>query len=490
MPRSQPLPYAEPPFVGRAHEQQLYRQMLASTSPWALVITGDGGVGKSALLRHLAGKQTPPDIPLIDFNFAGYEFQRAPDTLKVLSELAWRLADDCDAQSLAAFKRALAEGRDTLAKLSAQMSQNIIVGDAGNLKDASLHMIGINPAAIREQQRQVRENVTESFLEMLSTYRPACLVMMLDTCEWLEELEGREVGTWVMDSLLPGVHERLKHRRRHSIAVLASRVPPTFRVLHEQRDYLISPLPFLEQEEVDSYLLAEPIKMQDAALRRRVYEITRGHALCVFTIGKLWQERGDQLFTLADLPKFEGDYTAKAHVDYVRERLLKRLKGQLLELTRYGVLLRRFDLPMLQAIFPEQFKDGDALDLFHHLQSYLYIEPRGPSSTPFTTCCARSRPPRYAGSSPRNGAYSINAPSITWLKPIPIHLTGTITLLPWMKMKAFLHGGKRCRIPGIMAQFTSRRCSRLHTIPRWRFRPNKLPIEHSLEDNNAICHWS
>ena len=364
---SQPL-RLQNPFVGRAREQKAYRQLLAQTTPWLLVITGDGGIGKSTLLRHLYG-QTPPDIQAALLNFANNKLRIDP--LNILEELSWQLAAHCDKQCIAAFGQTLAVGRDRLTEAIKAMSQQVIVGDGGSAKDIQVDMGGYSASAMREQSRQVRESVTSAFYSLLMTYKPPQLALMLDTCEWLSELEGLEVGKWVMDELLPAIHERLAHSRRLLSVVIAGRVPPPLTVIERQDRWPLS-LPRLEAEAVNLYL--QQIGMQDTAMRQRVYEITQGHALCVSIIGTLWQEQSDQPFTLADLPHLRARFTERALVEYIRERLSERLKPPYRDLTRYGVLLRSFDLPMLQAVFSELLSGADALDIFHQLISYPYVE--------------------------------------------------------------------------------------------------------------------
>ena len=175
------------PFVGRKREQQAYQQLLAQTSPWMLVITGQGGIGKSTLLRYLA-EHTPQEITVVTLNFANEALRTDP--LKILEDLSWKLAGDCDLQRVDAFDKALAEGRNKLAELSKQMSQVINVGNTASLQDANLTMSGPDPATLREQRRQVRETVTRALYTQVLTFQPAHLVLMLDTCEWLSEPEG------------------------------------------------------------------------------------------------------------------------------------------------------------------------------------------------------------------------------------------------------------------------------------------------------------
>ncbi|HKV56704.1 MAG TPA: tetratricopeptide repeat protein [Ktedonobacteraceae bacterium] len=366
---SQPL-RLQNPFVGRAREQKAYLHLLEQTTPWLLVITGDGGIGKSALLRHLYG-QTPRGIQVVLLNFANDKLRIDP--LNILEELSWQLAAHCDEKRVVIFEQTLAEGRDKLSEAIKAMSQQVIVGDGGSAKDVQVDMGGYSASAMREQRRQVRESVTRAFYGQLMTYKPSRLALMLDTCEWLSELEGLEVGKWAMDELLPAIHERLTYSHRLLSVVIASRVPPPLTVIERPDRWSLS-LPRLDAEAVHLYL--QQIGMQDTAMRQRVYEITQGHALCISIIGVLWQEQGDQPFTQADLPQLRTRFTEKALVEYIRERLSERLKPPYRDLTRYGVLLRSFDLPMLQAVFPELLSNVDALDVFHQLNSYPYVEQR------------------------------------------------------------------------------------------------------------------
>ena len=122
------------PFVGRAREQKAYRQLLAQDSPWLLVITGDGGIGKSTLLRHLKD-QTPRDIPVALLNFANDKLRIDP--LNILEELSWQLAADCQEQRVAAFEQTLADGRAKLSKAIESMNQALVNGARGGIQKAA-----------------------------------------------------------------------------------------------------------------------------------------------------------------------------------------------------------------------------------------------------------------------------------------------------------------------------------------------------------------
>ena len=366
---TQPL-ILTPPFVGREREVRVYREMLVHGSLWVMIVTGQGGLGKSALLRHLSDL-TPPETVVAKLNFAAPGLR--VDALTILQELSGQIESECDPAIIASFQQSLREGREKLSQLEKQMSQSIVVGDSASLQGASLNM-GVNAEAMRQQRGQVREMVTAAFYTQLATFRPARLALLFDTCEWISEGDGLEMGRWLMNELLPGMRERLKRARRSSVAVIASRVPPPLTAVERQECVSLG-LPMLDQPAVESYLAQ--LGMQDAALRQRAYDITRGHALCVAIIGDLWLKQGDHPFTMADLPEFRAQFNERALIEYIQERLDKRLVSPFKELTRYGVLLRSFNLPMLQAVFPELLANEQALDTWRAFIAYPYIEFSG-----------------------------------------------------------------------------------------------------------------
>ncbi len=358
-------------FVGREQEQQLYQNFLTGEMPWILVVTGQAGSGKSALLHYLA-QHTPAAIRIVTLNFA-YEALRI-DPLNILEELSWKLAADCDTQRASIFEKTLQEGRNRLLELSRQMTQTVIVGDAGSLKDAQLSMSGVDSATMRVQRRQVREMVTSALYAQLVTFQPVRLVVLLDTCEWLSEPEDSEVGRWVIDELIPGVHGRMVQRHQQCSVVIASRTHLSPSDVDHQ-EIITFALPQLEFKAVERYL--KHIGIQDLVFCQHIYAITHGHALSVAIIGALWQEGGEQSFTIADLLRLEEEFKARALLEFFQKRVDSRLKSPFRELNRYGILLRSFDLPMLQAVFPELLPDAEALGHFHQLIKNPYIQALG-----------------------------------------------------------------------------------------------------------------
>jgi len=141
--------------------------------------------------------------------------------------------------------------------------------------------------------------------------------------------------------------------------------PPLDEIDNSDVNYLT--IQNLTHTEVDHYLKQKGI--QDTELRKRIYEMTYGHAHCVKIISDIWLEQGQELLTIEEL---QEKFYDKALEKFVKEDVLERLKSPFRELTRYGALLRGFNLPLLQAVFQELPKL--TIDNFNHLIRYPYVK--------------------------------------------------------------------------------------------------------------------
>jgi tetratricopeptide (TPR) repeat protein len=356
--------------VGREHEQQIYARFLTQATTWLFLIVGEPGSGKSTLLRHLAAK-TEKSIPVILLDFAQPWLRT--DILTIMEKLAEQLQPSCGSNSFQAFTQKLADHRQLLAELGKKMNQMIISPERADREQ--LQEVTQAKRAYREQENAI-DDVVEAFYALAETFQPERLIIMLDTSEWLSDPGGDEtnrVGTWIMSSLLPELHERLQRRDRDCFFVITSR-----NRLHvdkmDKQDVIEHTLHPLEQIEVEQYL--EQKGMQDTALRKHVYEISHGHPFYLMLIAELWQRQKEQPASFLPFLDEQQAWNMPALRGYLGERLLdKKLAEPLNILTRYGVLLRKFDLPMLQEVFPEFFRKGKE-QKFTQLISASYILPR------------------------------------------------------------------------------------------------------------------
>ncbi len=351
---------APPPFVGRVTERTAYQRLLRDErGPWLLDISGQGGNGKSRLLQQLQ-VETPDGWRVGLLNFAIDHLRTDPlRVAKELAEILRPLAGDPNHQQ---FRQVYERGRDRLSQFSISLQQELHVGADAQAQGISQ---SINTAsAVNEIRRQVQEQVTDALLDLASTARSQPLVLLLDTCEWLREPGSQDVGDWLVNDLLPRLRERLYGGLR---AVAAGREPlRTNAAAGEVHRLLLGLLPF---PDVDDYL--RQIGIADANLRQAAYAMTRGHPLCLTILADLWQERP---FASADLPAFQGQFSDRAVMQWVQERILdKRMQPPYDDLARYGVLLRSFDLLLLRQVFPEWVGEGDAV--FQRLIRYSFVIP-------------------------------------------------------------------------------------------------------------------
>ena len=358
-------------FVGREDEQQLYQDFLAQDTPWVLIITGLGGIGKSTLLEHLA-QNTPSSVCVCKLDFNEASLRTEP--LLILQSLAQQMRQFGDAGQINAFEDTIQQDLDQLEQIR-KIKIPATNGDGASPQPDQPAAVE-DDAATKEIGRQMREQATESFYELIGDLRLDQLVLMLDTCEWFNEPEGWEVGQWVFNELLPEFHSSLRLNDQRFSVVLVSRVKPQLARIDRQ-DQQFLPLSMLSQKAVFEYLARAG--MHDPVLCQRVYDITHGHALSVSIIGAICQEQGEKSLTEEDFPLLQKEFTEKASMQFVDERILSRLESPYRELTRYGVLLRSFNLPLLQAVFfdIEALKGPGAPGIFDHLIRYPYIEPRG-----------------------------------------------------------------------------------------------------------------
>lgn len=363
-------------FVGRAREIELYKKFLAKKTPWVLIITGLGGIGKTTLLNELKAytlrENALSGISVVMIDFAKEQYRK--HALNVLEELTRKTAPDCDLHRLnGEFKNNLEKNLDQLIQLYVEKEAETFVESDDGVQHAIQRQR--RELALREIDHQRRELAAQLLYAQIETFTAQQLVIMLDTCELLNEPDGVEVGQWVMNELIPGIHTRMQQQGQRFSVVIASRILPRLSIINKQEHRHLT-LPMLDETAVGHYL--EHVGMHDFSLRQYVFDITHGHALSVRLIGLIWENQGDKSLSAADLPApLQAEFSEKALLQSMNERVLARLKSPFKELTEYGVLLRHFDLPMLQAIFPEWLPEAEALERFNQLIRFPYIESQG-----------------------------------------------------------------------------------------------------------------
>lgn len=359
-------------FIGRQREIADHQQFLAKKTPWLFMMAGMPGIGKSTLLNYFDDHAR--ETLYIKLDFANQLL--TTDPLKILEELSWRLANYCDQQAVDTFDQELQAARSHFVQHGLQLVTNIrerilaskTVNRSNNFQqELELHIEYGQEDAIVEEQEQLRK-VEEAFYGQMRTCTAKSLVLLFDTCEWLNRSEVHEQGEWFTDKLIPQLHRNL---RCHII--IASRTYPKMKTITSQEQILYQ-LPMLDKSSVLTYL-QDTIGVEDEKARTEIFTITHGHPLCLSIMIALWREKGE-VGDVADSP-LETEYNERTIVELVRERLDSHLKSPFREWTHYGVLFRLFNWELLRAIFPELETVANLYTCFEIFTTYSYIKDIG-----------------------------------------------------------------------------------------------------------------
>ena len=366
-------------FVGRTHELERYQKFLTRETPWILIIRGLGGSGKTALLSEFE-KQTPRDTCVVTLDFAQKTLRE--DYLTFLESLSQQVEPYCDAERTVDFRKSIATGRFEIGKRVAgskteigEIKQGITTGHDVNISGAQI-TTEVGESSIQETRRQMREMAREKCYAQIKTFTLKRLVILLDTCEWLnEETAEAEVARWAGTELIKGLRTRMRNQGKACFVVMTSRLPLQLEGINagEQEELRLK---MLDRASTNQYL--EDMEVHDPAIQGYIYNMTYGHPHSLAIIRNIWEDQWDAPLSSADLPRLKSLFYERAMQDVIDRDILQRLlKSPLDVLTHYGVLLRRFNLPLLQAVFREWLPDSEANRRFNQLIRYPHVESLG-----------------------------------------------------------------------------------------------------------------
>ncbi len=366
-------------FVGRKRELERYQKFLTRDTPWVLIIRGLGGNGKSTLLSEFE-KQKLCDTYVVTLDFAQKSLRE--DYLTFLVNFSDQVVPYCDPERTVEFRKSVVDGRSEIGKRIAggsteigEIKQGITAGDDADITGAGL-TIEVGEASIQETRRQMREAAREKFYAQMKTFSMKRLVIMLDTCEWLnEDTPEAEAARWAGTELIKGLRSRMRNQGKPCYVVMTSRVPLQLEGINEAEQEQLK-LKMLHRADVNQYL--EAMEIHDSTIQDYIYNMTYGHPHSIGIISDILEEQWDEPLKAKSLPTLKEQFYERALRDVIDKDILKRLlKSPLDELTRYGVLLRRFNLPLLQAVFEEWFPESEARRRFDQLITYPHVEPLG-----------------------------------------------------------------------------------------------------------------
>ncbi len=274
-------------FFGRIRELQRYQKFTAKETPWVLIIRGLGGSGKSTVLSEIEKQESSRsfDTCIVSLDFAQKSLR--DDFLTLLENFSQQVESHCDAEQTVNFRKSVASGRYEIGKRISsggiridEMHQDVTAGDDTQISNIQ-SSIDITEAGIRETRHQMREISKEKFYAQMKTFSKKRLIILLDTCEWLNEQKGAEAGQWLVDELLPWLHTSMQKKGQNCFVIIASRVPLKLNCI---RDLEQEKLKLDMLEKADVYQCLEQMEIQDTYVKDYIYNMTYGHPLSISII--------------------------------------------------------------------------------------------------------------------------------------------------------------------------------------------------------------
>jgi len=408
------------PFIGREQELLLYDQFLKNDAPWVLLLTAVGGTGKTTLLNAMRAR-TPANTLVVKLDFTVTDaVDRKPgdddsvrlplDPLKHLRSFVNELKkrDAVDEAACSAFDQEAKLATEKYAAQTVNNMQYILARGGSIVKDVNADITMV--VDLQTPYLNQRKAVTPAFLKLFEKFAPDHLVVMLDTCEWLNEPANSGVGDWLRGEILFQIHDKLSEQGKRCHIVMAGTVPPRMLDVEqgEQEGWLTRlKLRELNKDVVKQHL--ETIGMQDPNLREQCYRVTLGNGKCFWIVCDLWQklrekaaqreaERSDdeeeegeesedvELWNQLQKNPVEEEYILKFQQRFcqdAKDRFVDRhildapVKTSLKQISLYSALLRRFTLPLLTKVFSDQpeLQGDEAQQYYEELTHSPYIDP-------------------------------------------------------------------------------------------------------------------
>lgn len=392
---------SRPLFIGRDQELQEYTRFLRKDSPWIWIFTALERSGKTELLKQMEKKTR--DIPVIRLDFAGEQSQynqspgkREPiNAVEYLKTFADKVKKNCDSENFEYFEK---EFKETYKNSTDDFRENIITFIQNFHADEKATVSG-NSANItmdpfkQMQEKTERTRMTSAFFKLMESFKPNHLVIQLDSCEWLMEPVNMVIKEWLKDTLLK-LYENMHQKQKLLHVVMMSSVPITL-LPKGNKDQEESSLDPLDRQSVQQYL--ERVGVEEPELCEQLYNMTEGHAFCVLLLCQLWQQWGKAGKPLPKWEKvgnpssdtealiqFQKDFYEQADKEFISKYVLAKFSIPNLaldkfdrlpfyELTRYGIVLREFNLPLLMAVFSDLLSEPGAKNVFDQLVDRLYF---------------------------------------------------------------------------------------------------------------------
>jgi tetratricopeptide (TPR) repeat protein len=353
---------APSPITNRLAQSDAFQHLLDDPERWIMPLSGLSGIGKTFLADHLIkARCSALGIAYASFNLASGWLRT--DYLRILEELERQLLPSLAAEHWASYHQVRANSEHRREAVRLHFTQRIEARQGGSVCDVQQHFY-LGDAlvdALRQEEWRIRDDITAAFIRCLaSDLRP--LAVFLDGWEAVVASPDQELAGWLLDGLFWGLHAARPGLR----LVIASREP------FEHANLQPAILPCAELSEFsfdDTVDFLSRRGIANPEVQRLVFDWVHGHPL----LTEMLTDEGEASLVQA-LPAGgrQAGTTGQAIAKWVRDRIRAGLPAQDRELMTYGVVLRRFDLDTLRALFPA-IPPLD-LDAFSHFVSYSFVK--------------------------------------------------------------------------------------------------------------------
>ena len=364
------LPYLQH-FTDREEHIAAFDSLWPGDGRWILAFSGVSGNGKSTLINwlietackpkgyvwHKVDFYTSPPLEAVPRALAELAGPEAVAHFEQAAARARRRHDEAvDEINRARAGRAFAPSITQQATASGQISGSPPVIDAG-ARDELRALYG-------PHQERLEDDLGRAALDAISGLGARPTVLFLDTYERFAEASPPPTVARLWRLL-----EQVARRAPGLRVVVGGRQDLPFEPL---RDWTLwMPLGEFSPQDCDQFLLG--FGMRDAALRRKTYELFKGHPLTTRMMAEAFADalkRGQPV--TQDI--LQQGTLARSHDEWLYGLVLQYLAESLRQPAKYGPLLRRFTQATLSAALDLTLDD----ETFHTLVTRAFVKPVGP----------------------------------------------------------------------------------------------------------------
>jgi tetratricopeptide (TPR) repeat protein len=346
-------------LTDRHSQTEAFHVLLQDSQRWIMPLCGLSGMGKSFLFDHLVRIECQRlNVPYARVDL-GSAYLRG-SYLRIMDELELGLGETIPTRHWSAYRRQREEALRRLSNRKISLQQRVIIAD-NSVGQNITQRIDMGDA-LRLEEERTQHTVTDAFARCVAR-KQGPLVVFVDGWENVQAQEDPSLSAWLLDGLFAKLHGLRPGTR----LIVAGRRP--FR----HPSLLTAVVPCSELDEfsrADSAAFLSGRGVSDPLVQELVYDWVRGHPLLTAMLADQGEETLKQGLTREPERSLE---TVQVIADWVRGRILERLPPADRHLLRYGVVLRRFDLDTLRALFPEKALDHDT---FNRFVGYSFVERR------------------------------------------------------------------------------------------------------------------